>query len=456
MRRWTFAFGVAVVLALAFSAVVEQGNTAPQRIQRRLSALRCSYEVSPGSVSHTAGAQTGTVAVTAPDGCEWTAASNEPWVAVTGGASGSGDGTVSYLVYANDSGVARVGSMTIAGQAVTVTQAAATCIFSIDPTSRSHGAATGTGTVAVTAAAGCEWAATSNDAWITITGGVSGSGAGTVTYGVTANTTPPRSGTVTVAGQPFTVTQAAEEITIYLGPYNNVPLVLVRIPAGAFTMGSPTTERGRASDERQHQVTLTQDFYLGRTEVTHAQWQAVMGFNAAGGHGAGPEHPVYNISWEQIAGIGGFIDTLNRALGTTKFRLPTEAEWEHAARGGTTTEFSFPAAADWDTACRSSAEADTHMWWCANSAATTQPVGTKLANPWGLFDMHGNVVEWVQDRYGSYPSGAQTDPAGPATGTKRVLRSGSFHIYARGCRSAQRYSNDGPAETYGFRLAMSP
>ncbi|HPC82023.1 MAG TPA: formylglycine-generating enzyme family protein [Thermoanaerobaculaceae bacterium] len=260
-----------------------------------------------------------------------------------------------------------------------------------------------------------------------------------------------------------------QEITIMLP--GNVPLVLVKIPKGTFTMGSPDSERGRDSDEGpQHQVTISQDYYMGKYEVTQRQWASVMGSNPSSGCGSfgiGDDYPVYCVSWNDICGgttgssctSTSFIGKVNQLLGTTKFRLPTEAEWERAARGGTTGPFSFDTSANpsWDTECGDFPQADPYMWWCNNSGSTSHPVGQKLANPYGLFDMHGNVWEWVADWYGSYSSGAVTDPTGPSSGLSRVVRDGGWDYYARGCRSAGR-DDISPGRRYaylGFRLARS-
>ena len=207
-----------------------------------------------------------------------------------------------------------------------------------------------------------------------------------------------------------------------------VPLVLEAVPGGTFTMGSPATERNRGSDETQHQVTLTKSYFIGKTAVTQAQWQAVMGSNPSYFSSCGGNCPVEHVSWNDIAGSGGFLEKLNAALGlsgASAFRLPTEAEWERAARGDTTTRFSFGDALDCDDQC-GSCSAASWVWWCADSGNATHTAGQKQPNAYGLYDMHGNIREWVQDWDGAYPTSAVTDPAGPASGGSRVVRGGSW------------------------------
>jgi hypothetical protein len=173
------------------------------------SGAGCTYSISPLSTSPAAAGGSASVTVTATSGCSWSATSNDSWITITGGSSGTGSGTVSYSVAQNTSG-ARTGTMTIAGQIVTVNQAAGgTCTYSVSPTSSSPAAAGNSASVSVTAGAGCNWTATSNAAWITITAGSSGAGNGTVSYTVAQNTGGARSGTMTIAGRTFTVNQAA-------------------------------------------------------------------------------------------------------------------------------------------------------------------------------------------------------------------------------------------------------
>jgi hypothetical protein len=186
----------------------------------------CTFTVSPTARTMTSAAGSSTTAVTAASGCAWTAASNASWLTITGGASGSGNGTVTFSATANTATAQRVGTLTVAGRTVTVTQSGAACTFSVSPTARTLGSAAESSTTAVTAASGCSWTATSNAAWLSVTGGATGSGNGTVTFAATANTTAAqRIGTLTVAGQTVTVTQAGVQAPSAPGNLRFVPTV---------------------------------------------------------------------------------------------------------------------------------------------------------------------------------------------------------------------------------------
>ena len=219
----------------------------------------------------------------------------------------------------------------------------------------------------------------------------------------------------------------------------------VLIPAGTFTMGSPSGELGRFSDESpQRRVTISRSFYIQTTEVTQGQWKRVMGNNPSNFSSCGDDCPVENVNWNDIQ---GFIIRLNRQEGTDKYRLPTEAEWEYAARAGTTKR--FHSGDNDDDLSRAG--------WCGNSGSKTHPVGQKAPNAWGLYDMHGNVWEWLQDWKGDYPSGSVTDPTGPLSGSYRVNRGGSWNNDAKSCRSANRngYTPDFRNYRLGFRIART-
>jgi len=234
--------------------------------------------------------------------------------------------------------------------------------------------------------------------------------------------------------------------------YNRFGMGFNLIPSGTFTMGSPTGELGRLSAETEHQVTLTQSFYMQTTEVTQGQWEAVMGSNPAQFSSCGSNCPIEYVSWDDVQ---SFIVALN-GMGEGTYSLPTEAQWEYAARAGSTTAF---ANGDiMETECGYDSNLDVMGWYCYNASFTTHPVAQKDANVWGLYDMHGNVYEWVSDWYGTYPSGSVTDPTGPFSGSDRVARGGSWNYDARYCRSAYRDSGyPGYRNGYfGFRLLRMP
>jgi formylglycine-generating enzyme required for sulfatase activity len=226
---------------------------------------------------------------------------------------------------------------------------------------------------------------------------------------------------------------------------NSIGMEFVPIPAGSFMMGTDRSEDAPNDATPPHRVTISQPFYLGKYEVTQAQWTAVMENNPSRFESL--DNPVENVSWHDVQ---EFISRLNRKERTNKYRLPTEAEWEYAARAGTTTAYSFGNDTD---------DLDRHAWYWTNSGGKTHPVGRKEANAWGLYDMHGNVWEWVQDWYGKdyYAKSTARDPSGPFGGSHRVLRGGGWYGRARDLRSADRtgFTPETHYEHFGFRLALT-
>ena len=217
---------------------------------------------------------------------------------------------------------------------------------------------------------------------------------------------------------------------------NSIGMKLRLIPAGEFMMGSPETESDRLDTETQHRVSITKPFYLGVTEVTQEQYEKVMGTNPSNFYFLGPQNPVENVSWTDAVEFCRKLSAMpaEKTAGHL-YRLPTEAEWEYACRAGTTTAYGF--GDDLSPLERRSRVGD-YGWFEDNSDSTTHPVGEKKPNAWGLYDMHGNVYEWCQDRYGDYPSGSATDPTGATSGSYRVFRGGGWYDYAGYCRSASR------------------
>ena len=209
---------------------------------------------------------------------------------------------------------------------------------------------------------------------------------------------------------------------------NGVSFKMIAVKGGTFQMGSDDGYNA------VHQVTLS-DYYIGETEVTQELWNAVMGSNPS--HFTGNmQLPVEMVSWNDCQ---TFISRLNQLTGVT-FRLPTEAQWEYAARGGNKSKGSIYSGSN---------EIDEVAWYWDNSSFTTHPVKTKAPNELGIYDMSGNVWEWCSDWYGDYSSAAQTDPTGPATGSSHVSRGGSWDYDASYCRVANRISL-APTFSYNF------
>jgi formylglycine-generating enzyme required for sulfatase activity len=235
---------------------------------------------------------------------------------------------------------------------------------------------------------------------------------------------------------------------------NNLGMTFILMSAGTFTMGSPSGEPGRLSDETQHQVTLTQPFYMQQTEVTQAQWEAVMWSNPSYFEGC-PTCPVEQVSWDDVQVFIGYLN----AQGIGTYSLPTEAQWEYAARADSTTAFYNGGITEIGSGYDPNLNAI--GWYTYNSDSKTHPVGQKTPNAWGLYDMSGNVYEWCQDWFSSsyYDSGAMTDPTGPSSGVYRVLRGGAWNDGAKRSRSADRgygSPDSGRYYNFGFRLMWQP
>jgi formylglycine-generating enzyme required for sulfatase activity len=271
--------------------------------------------------------------------------------------------------------------------------------------------------------------------------------------------------------------QEHAELQIYTEMVRGVAIEMVRLPAGKFLMGSPDNEAGRYENEGpQHEVTISKPFYMGKYEATQAQWRAVASlpkvkielkaepsrFKECGGN-----CPVERVIWEEAV---EFCERLSRASGK-RYRLPTEAEWEYGCRGGTAGAYAgnldemawygnnsgrvrIDASELWQT----KKDALDYQGKLADNGCQTHAVGKKKANGFGLYDMHGNVWEWCSDWLGGYSGEAQVDPEGPSTGTRRVVRGGSWYMDAARCRSAYRVRPSAialNAGLLGFRLVRT-
>ena len=255
---------------------------------------------------------------------------------------------------------------------------------------------------------------------------------------------------------------------------NSLGMTLLPIPAGTFTMGSPPTEKGHGRDEKQRQVTLSRPFLMASTEVTQAQWQALMGTRftdlinqQAGplGRGAkltskpsatGPDQPMCFVNWQDALNFCETLTQKEQSAGliptSVRYTLPTEAQWEYACRAGTQTAFHTGKTIN-------SHQANFYGLRPYQGGKSgpyremTTPVGSLTPNAWGLFDMHGNLYEWCLDWYEEVPR-AKTDPQGPSSGDGRLIRGGAWDRQASSCRSAYRYSRDPVrrAHNIGFRI----
>jgi formylglycine-generating enzyme required for sulfatase activity len=252
----------------------------------------------------------------------------------------------------------------------------------------------------------------------------------------------PKTGNPPIPGQPYVIPSCGTKLN-WVAP-------------GRFLMGSPATEAGRSNDEGpQTEVTITRGFWLGVFAVTQEEWKAV----AEGASNLNPEPslfhndrlPVEYVSWYQCQLWLQELNSLeeDRLPAGFEYCLPTEAEWEFTCRAGTSTAFNFG---------NDHAALDDYAWYSNNSRSQTHPVGEKKPNNWSFYDMHGNVWEWCQDRYGPLPGGTMTDPQGSIAGLKRVFRGGSWGVAAARCRSAYRVWNrpDFRDATVGFRVALAP
>ena len=249
---------------------------------------------------------------------------------------------------------------------------------------------------------------------------------------------------------------------------NSIGMQLVRIPKGTFVMGSPESEKGRRQDEAQHEVTITKDFYLGRFEVTQAQYKKVVGTNPSyfqapanvertrrGGVIDTSKHPVEKVSFESAVMFCQRLTELPEEKKAGRvYRLPTEAEWEYACRAGNNTSFSGAVYADVTVDSIFADDADVLDYLDMGCSTVSIQRFTTKPNAWGLQSMHGHVAEWCSDWYGKYPSEPVIDPSGPPDGPHHVMRGGCFWDYREDCRSACRNSPISSVGVVGFRVVL--
>lgn len=247
------------------------------------------------------------------------------------------------------------------------------------------------------------------------------------------------------------VAASAQDSVVMVDLPGGVKLDLVWVEGGSFTMGSNDArgvERSYESTRPEHRVSVA-GFYMGRFEVTQAQWKAVTDETPAkfGGGMASDSLPVEQVSWEEAQ---RFVTLLSQMTGH-RFRLPSEAEWEFAARGGLRSQGNPYAGCD-------RARMGAFAWFCANSDGHTHPVGRLKPNELGLYDMSGNVAEWCSDWMSPYSADAQSNPRGPRTGDSRILRGGHYNSTSPACAVFDRgwYVPSGKTEYYGLRVLMEP
>lgn len=231
----------------------------------------------------------------------------------------------------------------------------------------------------------------------------------------------------------------------------------VLIKAGSFTMGSPLSELNREPKETPHSVTISKDFEMQVTPVTQLQYLAIMGVNPSefsksehcknydANSKSCPDNPVEKVSWKDAK---SYIKRLNKLNDGYKYRLPTEAEWEYAARAGTKTSYYFG---------NDIKNINEYAWYWANSKSQTQIVGTKKPNAWGLYDMAGNVWQWTEDNFNGkeYSPNPVVDPTGPQEGDSKIMRGGSWYNYPKYLRSAMRGSGNKSYDDVGFRVVRT-
>lgn len=374
----------------------------------------------------------------------WNITLSKNWVSVNP-SSGNGNNTISISCSANDEAVSRTCELTVRSTHgcelnFFLSQSGIGYHTEVSTQQLYFNSEESSNTFTITS--NDSWTVSSANSWISLSL-TKGTGNATIDVSVQKNTsTNSRTGIILVAGPNFLWNIWVEQEGVnYTHTVNGVSFTMIPVQGGTFQMGATSEQQDPESDEMPvHNVTLS-DYCIGETEVTQELWMAVMGSNPS--NLIGEKLPVVNVSWEDCQ---EFIQKLNQKTGK-HFRLPTEAEWEFAARGGNKSNH---------TKYSGSSNIDEVAWYMDNSNLQMHQVKTKRANELCIYDMTGNVYEWCQDWYGSYSSNAQMNPIGPADGIYRVNRGGSWLKREYYCRSAER-SHNGPTHGYsdlGLRLAL--
>ena len=430
------------------------GNQTVKVIQSGAAAV---LALSVNSIDFTSGGGNKTFNISS--NTSWTVLCDQVWCNITP-VSGSGDGSVTVLVEDNISTVERMATIIVKSDAgnktINVTQSGATAILSLDMNSLAFASGSGSENFKITS--NTSWTVVSDQSWCTVSK-TSGSGDSSIRVSVTENTfTNSRKATVTVESETITRSLAVIQSGATSSPSQDrtfivggVQFKMIAVEGGTFTMGATSEQESDANNDEvpTHIVTLS-SYSIGETEVTQALWEAVMGQRPTSWNsklGLGSNRPAYSISWNDCQ---DFISKLNSMTGQN-FRLPTEAEWEFAARGGNKSHGYKYAGSN---------TVNEVAWYSAGNPWMCQNVATLQANELGLYDMSGNVWEWCSDWYENYSSSAQTNPKGPASGSYRVRRGGSWDSSAKNCRVSVRgvstpsKRDNGSSSAFGLRLAL--
>ena len=425
-------------------------NQGGQQTEKPSNATEQELKVSESGLF---GAKGGELSITITATAAWVInkSSGSDWLTVKPESGSSGSTRVTLVATENTSRESRTAALTVQSGDITkkieVSQSASNPEFSLDTNNLEFTSDSGSKTFEIVS--NTSWKVSSSQTWCSVSP-FSGSNDGTITVRVDENSsTLERTATITVESETITrtlfVTQSGathQTSQDRIFAVSGVQFKMIAVEGGTFTMGA-TSEQGVDADGNEkpsHQVTLS-NYYLGETEVTQELWQAVMGSNPS--CFIGGLRPVEQVSWDDCQ---EFITKLNILTGRS-FRLPTEAEWEFAARGGIMNRGYKYAGSNFISDVG---------WYKDNSGEATHEVATKTANAIGLYDMSGNVWEWCQDWYGSYSSSNQSDPKGIEGGVGRVNRGGCWNNSSKSCRVSCR-DDDMPSRRYsgiGMRLAL--